>query len=735
MDLDTLLNPEQIKAVKHIEGPLLVLAGAGSGKTRCVTYRILHLIEQGVPPERILGVTFTNKAAKEMKERIEKLCHKHVLICTYHSLCARILRQSIELLGYQPNFVIYDEEDAEKIIRASLEELNLQHYKLEPKAIKSAISNAKDKGEEHEKASCTASADPLSRHFPAIYSCYQKKLKEYNALDFDDLLFLTVRLFREHPEALARYQYQWQYLLIDEYQDTNKKQYEIISQLAGQHRNIFAVGDPDQSIYSWRGADIGNILHFSEDFAGAKVVKLEQNYRSCTNILNAANALIEHNKGRYDKNLWSDLGEGEKIKIFTGETERDEARFVAEKVREIHQNQNVPLNEIAVLYRTNFQSRLFEDQLLNRRIPYTIIGGVSFYQRKEIKDIVAYLRMLVSPSDYVSFLRTINLPKRGIGPTTIEKIRTLASSHQLGILDYCRALLAQKLPNEAKFTKKQMESLTNYIDILNTLQEMQKSASLATLISTLITKIGYYNHLEDNDPETFSDRKENVDELIVKASEWDLEKSEQGLEGFLEEIALKSSLDELSPGEERLSLMTLHNGKGLEFHTIFVVGLEQDLLPHANSRDSEDALEEERRLFYVGMTRAKRQLFLTHVLTRYMWGQHRTQRPSRFLKEIPKQYTEPMRTFQRATEYNYERKQRFTKNYGEDDFIDDIDQSLPEEDQDLFKPGESVFHQQFGIGMVKKCYQGSLGLTYDVQFSNETRPKSLVAKYANLSRI
>jgi len=738
MNLEQLLNSEQIKAVTHMEGPLLVLAGAGSGKTRCVTYRILHLIEQGVSPDHILGVTFTNKAAKEMKERIESLCHKHVLICTYHSLCARILRQTIHLLDYQTNFVIYDEDDAEKVIRSCLKDLDLEQYKLEPKAIKTAISNAKNKTQGPEEVKTTISSDPLGRHLPALYRCYQNKLKEFNALDFDDLLFLTVTLFRQYPEVLAHYQNQWNYLLIDEYQDTNEGQYEIISLLAGRHGNIFAVGDPDQSIYSWRGADISNILHFGEDFPGAQIIRLEQNYRSRTNILNAANAVISHNRSRYEKNLWSDLGEGEKIKIFVGETERDEARFVAEKVRDLHTNQQIPLNEIAVLYRTNFQSRLFEDQLLNRRIPYTIVGGVSFYQRKEIKDVIAYLRMLVSPTDYVSFLRTINLPKRGVGPTTIEKIRTQSTAEGKSIYDYCRMVLNNQASIDLKLTKKQREGLANYINILDTLQEMRQTASLETLLSVLVDKIGYFQHLEEDDLETFSDRKANIEELIVKACEWDLENSDLGLTGFLEEIALKSTLDELSPNQERLSLMTLHNGKGLEFNSIFVVGLEQDLLPHANSRDSNDALEEERRLFYVGMTRAKEKLFLSHVQTRYMWGQHRRQRPSCFLKEIPKEYTEAKKLLPGSFNgFSEQRKydRSFRQDLEDSDFIDDINQADAEPDENIFQPGESVFHQQFGIGVVKKYYQGSLGLTYDVQFYNDSKIKSLVAKYAKLSRL
>jgi DNA helicase-2/ATP-dependent DNA helicase PcrA len=391
MDLEKDLNQEQYRAVMHIEGPLLVLAGAGSGKTRCVTYRIANLLEHGVPADTILGVTFTNKAAAEMKERVERLTHRRVLVCTFHSLGARILRASIQYLGYSGDFTIYDEDDCDKVIKACLKDLGLDDEEsLEPKTFKWKISEAKNSILGPDSFEGADGDDLYEKHFGSVYRCYTHKMKEYNALDFDDLLYLTVRLFKEHPEALNHYQNRWQFLLVDEYQDTNEAQYQIVSMLVSRHRNLFVVGDPDQSIYSWRGADISNILNFEKDFPGAEVVRLEHNYRSTENILNAANALISYNYRRYEKNLWSSLGKGEKIQLYIADTDRDEARFVAERVRYHHREEDIPFSEMAILYRTNFQSRLFEDQLLNRRIPYIIIGGISFYQRKEVKDVISY---------------------------------------------------------------------------------------------------------------------------------------------------------------------------------------------------------------------------------------------------------------------------------------------------------------------------------------------------------
>jgi len=634
------LNPEQQLAAMHIKGPLLVLAGAGSGKTRVVAFRIAYLIENGVDPSQILAVTFTNKAAGEMQERVHALLANkfysgHPTICTFHSLGVRIMRESSHALGYFSNFTIYDEEDTNKLLRGCLQTLNVKK-EAEFKAFRNFISHAKNQLQSPSDINLEGLPHGFQDVAPKVYELYQSRLRESNALDFDDLLFLTVRLFQQHPEVLATYQKRWPFLLIDEYQDTNHAQYLMARLIVGENRNIFVVGDPDQSIYSWRGANIQNILNFERDYPGAKVVRLEQNYRSRKNILDAANKLIKNNSSRFEKNLWSMRGEGEKIALFVGGTEREEAGFVIHEIERLNTFNKIPFSEMTIFYRTNFQSRIFEDFLLRKRIPYTIVGGISFYQRKEIKDILAFLRMLNSDHDFVSFERTINLPKRGIGPTTIEKIRALASETGVPVLAFCMQLIDSD-KSEVKLSAKQKEGLQEYVMLIKNLRLLQKEASLEKLVIETIRQSNYLNVLRE-EKETFDDRKANLDELISKAHEWELLNDTVSLDAFLEELSLKSSLDEAYFDRDKVNLMTLHNGKGLEFDTAFLVGMEEDLFPHVNSRDSYEALEEERRLCYVGMTRAKERLYLSAAETRFIWGSHRMMRPSRFLREIPKEF-------------------------------------------------------------------------------------------------
>ena len=615
------LNSTQQQAVLHFQGPLLVLAGAGSGKTRIVTERILYLIERGVDPSQIVAVTFTNKAAREMEERVKTKSSSRVLIATFHSLGVRILRESIEVLGWPRNFTIYDEEDSLKLLKVCMEELAIKDPDVGAKDLRHLISTSKNQ---------LVIADKSAKHeqvfFPSLYARYTEKLKEASAVDFDDLLFLTARLFLEHPDILAKYQERWPYLLIDEYQDTNHAQYTIAKLLVAKTQNLFAVGDPDQSIYSWRGANIRNILNFQKDFPGAPLVRLEQNFRSRGHILEAANAVIQNNASRLEKNLWTDRGAGPKIQLYIADDERLEASFVAQKVSQL--SKTVPLKEMVVFYRTNFQSRPFEDALLRQRIPYTIVGGLSFYHRKEVKDILAFLRMIQNPSDTVSFLRTINIPKRGLGEATLEKVILYAGSRP--ILEATAELVQN---GAVKLSSKQKESLKEYLEIITTLRS--EPQELVHLVAETVRRTRYIEYLKD-DKETYEDRKENVDELVAKAAEWETYAEEATLISFLEELSLKSQLDEASLGGERLSLMTVHNGKGLEFDQVFLVGLEEDLFPHANSRESFEGLEEERRLCYVGMTRAKEQLTLTCARGRFLWGSWRMMRPSRFLNEIPK---------------------------------------------------------------------------------------------------
>lgn len=692
----TELNPQQQIAVDHVEGPLLVIASAGSGKTRVVTYRISHLLELGIPASEILAVTFTNKAADEMRHRIRMRNQAEILACTFHSLGARILRESIGALWYKSDFAIYDEEDSEKLLKGCLEQLQIAETKGMLREVRTLISKMKNDLLDPIQAE-SASQDPV---FLQAYPLYQKQLQRCNALDFDDLLYLTVQLLRDHESVRQMYQKRWQFVLIDEYQDTNLAQYQLIKLLVAEHRNLFAVGDPDQSIYSWRGARYQNILNFEQDFPGAKVVTLDQNYRSTNTILKAANALIHHNNRRYDKELWSALGDGAKVGIYVGQNEKEEAHFVANRLLKHVADNHIALTEIAIFYRTNAQSRAFEDALLSRRIAYEIIGGVSFYQRREIKDLLAWLRMIVSDSDLISFLRTINLPKRGLGPATLEKISQGAADRGIPIFTFC----ADFAPG-IKLSAKQQEGLRDYVSLIHALRHKRHSLPLHELLSEAITASRYLNHLQE-DSETFQDRKENLDELIGKAAEWEQEAEHPSLTRFLEELTLRSNVEKETAG---IKLMTLHNSKGLEFQLVFLVGLEEDILPHANSRDSETALEEERRLCYVGMTRAKRFLYLCSTTFRYLWGVARPMRPSRFLKEIPADYLQNQSPTYLSTAPT---------------------ENTPH--HEVFDPGDVVWHSEFGTGTIDKAYQGSFGLTYDVYFHDTNTKRTLVAKYAKL---
>lgn len=687
------LNPNQEIAVEHVEGPLLVLAGAGSGKTRVVTYRIARLLDLGILSSDILAVTFTNKAADEMRTRIRTLKNAQVLACTFHSLGARILRESIGVLGYKNDFTIYDEEDSEKLLKSCLDVVQIPDEKGFLRKVRHQISSAKND---------LIDPDSADKEFAQIYSIYQQKLKSCNALDFDDLLYMTVKLLSEHEEVRTMYQKRWLFVLIDEYQDTNLAQYTLAKILVAKHQNIFAVGDPDQSIYSWRGARYQNILNFENDFPGAKVVTLDQNYRSTNIILQGANALIQHNEDRYDKKLWSGLGEGSKIGVYVAQNERQEADFVAGKI--LKHALQVPLTEIAIFYRTNAQSRIFEDALLSRKIAYQIIGGLSFYQRREIKDILAYLKMVISNTDLISFLRTINLPKRGLGLTTLEKIVEAANQRGMPIFTFCEEALTR--PDLFKLGAKQRDGLRDYVSTIHSLRAKRPSLNLHELISETISATRYLNHLQE-DPETYQDRKENVDELIGKAAEWQEEQTESNLSQFLEELSLRTTTEEQAHIPS-IKMMTIHNSKGLEFEVAFLVGLEEDLFPHINTKDDPKAIEEERRLCYVGMTRAKRHLYLCSTTYRFMWGTARFMRPSRFLKEIPVQYLENLSSPTLHQEDSYE------------------------EPHEGFSPGDQVLHKEFGFGIVQKAYQGSFGLTYEVRFPNAGTNRTLVAKFAKL---
>lgn len=679
------LNPEQQEAVFHVEGPLLVLAGAGSGKTGIVTHRIAHLIRIGVPPAEILALTFTNRAAEEMRHRIRQLTNQSILACTFHSLGARILRESIHHLGYKNDFSIYDENDSESLLSTCLDSLG---YKVEKGTIRS-LHNAISEAKNNLLAPNEVQYGPQDALFKEIYPAYQQKLQEYNALDFDDLLYLVIRLFQNHPDVLSFYQKRFSFVLVDEYQDTNNAQYILVKSLTALHRNLCVVGDPDQSIYSWRGANIQNILHFKDDYPDVTIIKLEQNYRSTETILKAANALIHHNTQRYEKNLWSTLGEGEKIRLFFARNELEEAEFVISEILK----RKIPLEDTVIFYRTNAQSRVLEDSLIKKKLPYVIIGGLSFYQRREIKDIIALLRLVISGTDFLSFSRVINLPKRGFGDVSLQKLREAAERRHIPIIDLCYELTQGA--QDVKLSKRQFDGLIEFIGLVYRLR--QSSGPLKEQIIDAIELSRYLDYLKE-DPETFHERKENLDELIAKAAEWG---EDATLPSFLEELSLKSNVDELGNSFNSIKLMTFHNGKGLEFPLVFMVGMEEDLFPHVNSIDSIEGLEEERRLCYVGMTRAKKHLYLTSSTYRTIWGTPRVMRPSRFLGEIPPEYIEPLN-------------------------------NTTEQSNGDLEEGSSVFHKTFGTGVVQRVYNTSLGITYDVYFYEDETTRSLAAKYAKL---
>jgi DNA helicase II / ATP-dependent DNA helicase PcrA len=709
------LNLEQEKAVNHIDGPLLVLAGAGSGKTRIVTQRIVSLIERGVSPQSILAVTFTNKAAGEMRKRVQEMQgHLPLLVCTFHSLCLKILRESAYLIDYPNNFVIYDQEDSDRLVRQVMKGLNIKDKAISPKAIKGLISSAKNSVKTPEEISDDDYKDTKEACFPEVYRLYQKYLLEYQAMDFDDLLLLTVVLFERYPKELSRYQERWRYLLIDEYQDTNEAQYLIAKYLVERSKNLFVVGDPDQSIYSWRGAEIQNILNFEKDYPGAEVVRLEQNYRSRNTILQAANGLIAHNAHRLEKNLWSSRGEGEKISLYLGYSEYDEADYVMRKIQFLHQKYQIPYDHFVIFYRTNFQSRIFEDSLLRERLPYVIIGGISFYHRKEVKDILAWLRMIESDHDFISFVRTVNLPKRGLGEASLEKIRGLTAEYQLSALGVCQKILSGEL--SLRLGQKQKSGIRDYLEIIQRLRDLKETVPLSDLVRLTIEHTRYITHLS-SDPTTHNERQQNVEELIGKALEWDELEEDSSLEKFLEELSLKSSMDEAHENEPHVNLMTLHNGKGLEFDVVFLVGLEESLLPHVNSMYNDKNIEEERRLCYVGMTRAKEKLFLTAAKQRFLWGGQRGMKLSRFVTEIPEEYLS---------------KDRQGVTYSKKPTFEMIDQPVS---SSAFSEGDRVAHKQFGVGIVQIVRESSMGEVYDVIFEGDRTKKTLVAKYAKLQKV
>jgi DNA helicase II / ATP-dependent DNA helicase PcrA len=708
------LNPAQREAVLTTEGPLLVIAGAGSGKTRVLTYRVAHLLAAcGVKPNEILAITFTNKAAGEMKERVERALGpvaRAIWIMTFHSACGRILRREAERLGYRSNFTIYDQADQVRLVKACLEELERDPKRFVPRGIHSQISNAKNQlvGPDEYAARVASFYDQTVAD---VYALYQRRLFTSNAVDFDDMLMLTVEVLQRFPEAREKWATAFRYVLVDEYQDTNHAQYVLLRLLADRHQNLMAVGDPDQSVYAFRGADIRNILDFEKDFPNTKVIPLEQNYRSTNTILNAANNVISHNRERKEKNLWSDLGEGEPVHVVETEDEHSEARFVASEIAALIEG-GYSAREIAVVYRTNAQSRVLEDVLVRQGVAYQVIGGPRFYERAEIKDAIAYLQVVDNPFDAVSLTRIANRPRRGIGDTSMSRLVGHADGLGISLWE------ATARVEEAGVAAAAARAVKQFRSVMETLMATATDASVATIVEAVLDRSGYVEALEAERTIEARGRVENLEELVGVAREYDAAADEPSLSGFLQEISLYSDQDAIRDDEDggQVTLMTLHNAKGLEFRAVFMLGMEEGIFPHVRSIE-ENTLEEERRLAYVGMTRAQERLTLTHAMRRNLFGRSEANLPSRFLDELPQLGVERERLRPASwSDYGRPAVQR---------------EFAPREDLPDLSTGDAVRHGSLGTGIVTRIEPGNV-VTVRFEDGSERR---LMLEYAPLERL
>lgn len=733
MDLLSHLNKPQKQAVLHGAGPLLILAGAGSGKTRVITHRIAHLIrERSVSPLNILAVTFTNKAAKEMAERVRQLLASDdiPLVATFHATCGRILRKEIHHLGFDQNFVIYDDKDSERLLKELLRELDLDEKRFPPKAVGARIDDCKNRGLWPDELPL---GDLWDQRFTQIYAAYQERLKRCNALDFGDLLLLTVRLFEQQPAVLAHWQERFQWLLVDEYQDTNPVQYRLIRQLAGERKNLCVVGDDDQSIYSWRGADIRNILEFEKDFPDVTVIRLEQNYRSSGTILKAAGAVVAKNFGRKGKTLWTDNPDGEPIQVIRQESDRDEARFVASEINRL-QRHGLPLTELAVFYRTNAQSRLVEEALVADGLPYHIVGGVRFYARLEVKDILAYLRLLENPADELSLKRIVNVPPRGIGAATVDKVAEYANQQGISLL-----AALQQAGQSGLLASSPRGKVAAFSDLLQRFSSLAATRTLPELVRAVMEESGYLERLRQSRDEDDRERLENLEQLQAAVEEFSESNPEAGLTGFLEQVALVADLERGEAGTPSVTLMTLHAAKGLEFMAVFMIGMEERLFPHVRALDDLDGMEEERRLCYVGMTRARERLYLLHTRRRHLFGQEQANLPSRFLKDIPGELLEDQgqgawtavssRASRPATAPAAHNLSAVSAVLDEVELVPE-----PSEEYGGVFVGMRVRHAKFGTGTIRKI-EGQGDDQKLVVWFTTVGPKKLMARFAGLERV
>ncbi|MFA7467161.1 MAG: DNA helicase PcrA [Desulfotomaculaceae bacterium] len=723
MDLSS-LNQAQLEAVTYEDGPMLILAGAGSGKTRVLTTRIAYLLkEKGIDPFNILAITFTNKAAREMRERIAATVPDHardLWVFTFHATCLRILRRQSGFDGYTANFVIYDSADQKTVIKECLKKLNLDEKKFAPPAISAAISQAKNVlygPAELEKKSF----DYYNRKVCEVYRLYQEKLHQNNALDFDDLLLHTVRLFQTNPAVLAYYQDRFRYIMVDEYQDTNHAQYLLVNLLAGKHRNLCVVGDPDQGIYGWRGADISNIMNFEHDYPEAAVIVLEQNYRSTRSILESANEVINHNRERKPKNLWTAGSAGDPLVIFSARDEHSEANFVVERIRRWHSVRDRSYNDFAVLYRTHAQSRVLEDKFLIAGIPYVIVGGLRFYERKEIKDLLAFLRLLVNPGDRVSLRRVINEPKRGIGEASIDKIFSRADELGMTPLE----LLESQAPVPG-LAGKAGKGAMGFGRTLGALRKLGPQLTVTDLVEMVLQDTGYRLALENERTIEASTRLENLKEFYSVSIEYDTNHPDGSLDDFLAGLSLLTDMDEYSEETDRVTLMTLHSAKGLEFPVVFLTGMEEGVFPHSRSLEDRHELEEERRLCYVGITRARQLLYLSHGWQRTIYGHTRMNEPSRFLRELPQELVADSDTLDQISRLPRRENKSAVRN----------NSYKPDERPNLatgieLQSGDQVEHRKWGRGTVVNVKGQGEKAEISIDFPG-LGVKTLLARYAPL---
>ncbi|HVM33248.1 MAG TPA: UvrD-helicase domain-containing protein [bacterium] len=724
------LNEEQREAVLHDKGPALILAGAGSGKTRVVTFRIARLIqEQKVPPSRIMAVTFTNKAAQEMRDRISALTGRAgaqgIFMGTFHSFCLQMLKLHAEKLGYRPGFTIYDDSDQKSLIKECLWDLKWDEKQVHPQAVHSYISAAKNELKDPKEYEEMAAGIFMER-VAQIYPRYQAKLKQNNAMDFDDLLFNAVLLLKQYPQVLESYRQRFDYVMVDEYQDINTTQYQLVSAIAHPKNNLYVVGDPDQSIYGWRGADIRNILRFEQDFPGARVFKLQQNYRSTKSVIQAAQAVIRNNSQRKEKELFSLREMGEPVTYYQAEDDKDEAQFVMTTLYQRLGEPGRKFRHVAILYRTNAQSRVLEDACRRNNIPYVIVGGLKFYDRKEVKDLLAYLHVLVNPQDSVSLRRMINVPIRGIGSGTVEKLELDAKARDLSMLD-----AARQAAGGDGFAKKVTQALASFVSMIDDLLAQKAGLKPSEFVKAVLERSGYLTELANDDTIESKMRVENLKELVNSVADYEKTAEAPTLEGYLDQVSLVADVDKLDDDKNAVTLMTMHNAKGLEFPIVFLTGMEEGLFPHNNSIESDDEVQEERRLCYVGMTRAMDLLYLTGAACRYVYGTPQWRAPSRFLAEIPK---DMLQATGKAATLVATQAGLYQVANSKKEFDELKDPEWDEEGVVPFHLGDTVRHKAFGKGMVIALAGSGEDLKVTVSFPNHGK-KQLLAKMANLEKV